>query len=42
MKEVIMKPEYSGWRLDRDEQESKNKLKILYTKFREIKDGYRA
>ena len=42
MKEVKIRPEYSNWRLSREEHESRDKTKILYTKFREIKDADRA
>ena len=38
MKEVVKTPQYSDWRLSREDQEGNNKTKILYAKFREIKD----
>ena len=41
MREVRDRPVYSGWRLTKEDQESKNKTKILYNNFRRMKDEKR-
>lgn len=41
MREVRDRPVYAGWRLTKDDQESKNKTKILYNGFRRMKDEKR-
>ena len=41
MREVRDRPVYAGWRLTKEDQESKNKTKILYNGFRRMKDEKR-